>query len=190
MINLDSASTSTTPSDFCSAPHEPLPPTATPERSSLKRRGEAIADGCTSPKAKKKRSLSFQSVTVYYFPRAQGFTCVPSQVREARPFAHERLHLILAPSWYFACRSSLLLTRRLVCTIVAPADENQLIHNYLRDGGCPKSSSWQQSWQLGRSLKFVYSWKYRVYLFWVVGTVSRLKQISWRGWCVQSWGGE
>jgi Cysteine/serine-rich nuclear protein N-terminus len=86
ILLTDSASTSTTPSDFCSAPHEPLPPTATPERSSLKRRGDVIADGCTSPKAKKKRSLSFQSVTVYYFPRAQGFTCVPSQVRAAHPF--------------------------------------------------------------------------------------------------------
>ncbi|KAL7298736.1 hypothetical protein TKK_0008487 [Trichogramma kaykai] len=28
---------------------------------------------------KKKRNIQFDAVTVYYFPRAQGFTCVPSQ---------------------------------------------------------------------------------------------------------------
>jgi len=26
-----------------------------------------------------KKSVSFDDVTVYYFPRVQGFTCVPSQ---------------------------------------------------------------------------------------------------------------
>ncbi|XP_044267393.1 uncharacterized protein LOC123013112 isoform X2 [Tribolium madens] len=31
------------------------------------------------PKCKKKRGISFDSVTVFYFPRAQGFTCIPSQ---------------------------------------------------------------------------------------------------------------
>ncbi|XP_065339860.1 cysteine/serine-rich nuclear protein 1 [Cloeon dipterum] len=67
-------------SDYCAAPHEPLPASAAPNRSSLKRRREETdVEGCTSPKAKKKRSISFHSVTVFYFPRSQGFTCVPSQ---------------------------------------------------------------------------------------------------------------
>lgn len=33
----------------------------------------------TQSQSKKKRGIAFDSVTVYYFPRAQGFTCVPSQ---------------------------------------------------------------------------------------------------------------
>lgn len=52
-----------------------------PIKSSLKRKfsqGED-ADGGGQPQAKKRRSITFDSVTVYYFPRAQGFTCVPSQ---------------------------------------------------------------------------------------------------------------
>lgn len=32
-----------------------------------------------SPKVSAKKSVSFDGVTVYYFPRVQGFTCVPSQ---------------------------------------------------------------------------------------------------------------
>lgn len=34
----------------------------------------------TDEPMKKKRNIQFDAVTVYYFPRAQGFTCVPSQV--------------------------------------------------------------------------------------------------------------
>ncbi|XP_076313290.1 AXIN1 up-regulated 1 [Tachypleus tridentatus] len=34
---------------------------------------------CDEPPRKKKKSVCFNSVTVYYFPRTQGFTCVPSQ---------------------------------------------------------------------------------------------------------------
>lgn len=37
-------------------------------------------NGIGAPKKAKKR-ISFSEVTAYYFPRAQGFTCVPSQVR-------------------------------------------------------------------------------------------------------------
>lgn len=47
-------------------------------RSSLKRKAP-IDDSDEQPKLKKSRGVSFDSVTVYYFPRAQGFTCVPSQ---------------------------------------------------------------------------------------------------------------
>jgi len=32
------------------------------------------------PQKKTKKRISFSDVTAYYFPRAQGFTCVPSQV--------------------------------------------------------------------------------------------------------------
>ncbi|XP_068902797.1 uncharacterized protein Axud1 isoform X2 [Tenebrio molitor] len=47
-------------------------------KSSLKRKLPAEEeDG--QPKCKKKRGISFDSVTVFYFPRAQGFTCIPSQ---------------------------------------------------------------------------------------------------------------
>lgn len=47
-------------------------------RSNLKRK--LILDEVDAqPETKKKRGIAFDSVTVYYFPRAQGFTCVPSQ---------------------------------------------------------------------------------------------------------------
>lgn len=46
-------------------------------KSSLKRKMQEEGDG--PPKCKKKRGISFDSVTVFYFPRAQGFTCIPSQ---------------------------------------------------------------------------------------------------------------
>lgn len=48
-----------------------------PTKSNLKRK--LSVDEEEQPKCKKKKALSFDSVTVYYFPRAQGFTCVPSQ---------------------------------------------------------------------------------------------------------------
>ncbi|KAK9879520.1 hypothetical protein WA026_006588 [Henosepilachna vigintioctopunctata] len=47
------------------------------KKSNLKRKLSDIDE--VGPKTKKKRGISFDSVTVYYFPRAQGFTCVPSQ---------------------------------------------------------------------------------------------------------------
>lgn len=47
-----------------------------PLKASLKRKN---GENEGSPPCKKKRGISFDSVTVYYFPRAQGFTCVPSQ---------------------------------------------------------------------------------------------------------------
>lgn len=55
-----------------------------PIKSSLKRKLHVDVDQPTdavdgAPKCKKKRGITFDSVTVFYFPRAQGFTCVPSQ---------------------------------------------------------------------------------------------------------------
>lgn len=50
-------------------------------RSALKRRSDSTdLDECLQPTKRKRRGIQFDGVTVYYFPRAQGFTCVPSQV--------------------------------------------------------------------------------------------------------------
>ncbi|KAJ8670542.1 hypothetical protein QAD02_001801 [Eretmocerus hayati] len=68
-----------------------LPSLRTPIKSSLKRRlaTDCLDDVDDQPGAKKlnadeesskkRRNIQFDAVTVYYFPRAQGFTCVPSQ---------------------------------------------------------------------------------------------------------------
>ncbi|XP_030761101.1 uncharacterized protein LOC115886166 isoform X2 [Sitophilus oryzae] len=48
-----------------------------PTKSNLKRKLQL--EETDQPKVKKKRGITFDSVTVFYFPRAQGFTCVPSQ---------------------------------------------------------------------------------------------------------------
>lgn len=40
--------------------------------------GDLISDEVTT--VKKRRNINFANVTVFYFPRVQGFTCVPSQV--------------------------------------------------------------------------------------------------------------
>ncbi|KAF7996491.1 hypothetical protein HCN44_002123 [Aphidius gifuensis] len=60
---------------------------SSPQKSSLKRRLDDCLEGEPSAKRnntdgepfKKKRNIKFDAVTVYYFPRSQGFTCVPSQ---------------------------------------------------------------------------------------------------------------
>lgn len=50
-----------------------------PTKSNLKRKSDII-DRIDVIDAKKiKRNIQFTDVTVYYFPRIQGFTCVPSQ---------------------------------------------------------------------------------------------------------------
>ncbi|KAM3964734.1 AXIN1 up-regulated 1 [Aphomia sociella] len=49
-----------------------------PLRSSLKRKYNEESEDEPLVK-KKKENIHFDNVTVYYFPRAQGFTCVPSQ---------------------------------------------------------------------------------------------------------------
>lgn len=49
-----------------------------PSKSNLKRKIEG--DNIDGPQGKRKReNIKFDTVTVYYFPRAQGFSCVPSQ---------------------------------------------------------------------------------------------------------------
>ncbi|XP_011877760.1 PREDICTED: uncharacterized protein LOC105567473 [Vollenhovia emeryi] len=55
-----------------------------PAKSNLKRRLTDCMEsdesrGNVDEPLKKKRNIQFDAVTVYYFPRAQGFTCVPSQ---------------------------------------------------------------------------------------------------------------
>ncbi|KAK2580968.1 hypothetical protein KPH14_006031 [Odynerus spinipes] len=68
------------------APQTTLTTFRSPPKSNLKRRLTDCMEGEPSPKRsnteepmKKKRNIHFDAVTVYYFPRAQGFTCVPSQ---------------------------------------------------------------------------------------------------------------
>lgn len=68
-------------------PQPPLTNFRSPTKSNLKRRLIDCMEEAPSPKRsntdesmKKKRNIQFDAVTVYYFPRAQGFTCVPSQV--------------------------------------------------------------------------------------------------------------
>ena len=39
---------------------------------------DPVSDGDTVSK-KQKKSVKFKGVTVFYFPRKQGFTCIPSQ---------------------------------------------------------------------------------------------------------------
>ena len=49
-----------------------------------------VQDG---PQPKRKKAISFDKVTVYYFPRAQGFTCVPSQGGSTLGMASQHAHV-------------------------------------------------------------------------------------------------
>lgn len=69
--NLEKSSETKTGPEVLSSYSSRLVPT----KSSLKRKSEEEDEGVV----KKKRNISFNAVSVYYFPRAQGFTCVPSQ---------------------------------------------------------------------------------------------------------------
>ncbi|XP_047116989.1 uncharacterized protein LOC124797910 [Schistocerca piceifrons] len=60
-------------------------------RSNLKRRHDF--DDSEGPAPKKRKSISFDKVTVYYFPRAQGFTCVPSQGGSTLGMAPQHAHV-------------------------------------------------------------------------------------------------
>ncbi|XP_063242953.1 uncharacterized protein LOC134542517 [Bacillus rossius redtenbacheri] len=60
-------------------------------KGSLKRRHSA--EVMEEPKPKKKKSIRFDNVTVYYFPRAQGFTCVPSQGGSTLGMASQHAHV-------------------------------------------------------------------------------------------------
>lgn len=61
-----------------------------PRKGSLKRKASTDAN---QPRCKKKRGICFDSVTVYYFPRAQGFTCVPSQGGSTLGMTSQHTHL-------------------------------------------------------------------------------------------------
>lgn len=45
------------------------------------------------PQSKRKKTITFDKVTVYYFPRAQGFTCVPSQGGSTLGMASQHAHV-------------------------------------------------------------------------------------------------
>ena len=60
-------------------------------RSNLKRRHSY--DEEDAPQAKKRSTICFDKVTVYYFPRAQGFTCVPSQGGSTLGMASQHAHV-------------------------------------------------------------------------------------------------
>lgn len=52
---------------------------AVPGRSNLKRRSSSYDEADVIDPKRPKRNIHFNGVTVYYFPRIQGFTCIPSQ---------------------------------------------------------------------------------------------------------------
>lgn len=60
-------------------------------KSNLKRK--LSADVTIEPAPKKKRSITFDDVTVFYFPRAQGFTCIPSQGGSTLGMAKRHTHV-------------------------------------------------------------------------------------------------
>lgn len=62
-----------------------------PRKGNLKRKSST--ENGSEPSCKKKRGISFDSVTVYYFPRAQGFTCVPSQGGSTLGMTSQHTHL-------------------------------------------------------------------------------------------------
>ncbi|XP_018329225.1 uncharacterized protein LOC108739706 isoform X2 [Agrilus planipennis] len=61
-------------------------------KSNLKRKLSQGSDE-SQPKCKKKKGITFDSVTVYYFPRAQGFTCVPSQGGSTLGMSSQHTHV-------------------------------------------------------------------------------------------------
>ncbi|KAI5634518.1 cysteine/serine-rich nuclear protein 3 [Phthorimaea operculella] len=50
-----------------------------PQKSNLKRKCDDTSEADQPKTKRRKEGIKFDSVTVYYFPRAQGFSCVPSQ---------------------------------------------------------------------------------------------------------------
>lgn len=50
-------------------------------------------DDQDGPQSKRRKSINFDKVTVYYFPRAQGFTCVPSQGGSTLGMASQHAHV-------------------------------------------------------------------------------------------------
>ncbi|KAK8724884.1 hypothetical protein OTU49_010962 [Cherax quadricarinatus] len=60
-------------------------------RSSLKRKASDEHEEATPPKCK--RGIQFEGVTVFYFPRSQGFTCVPSQGGSSLGMSRRHSHI-------------------------------------------------------------------------------------------------
>lgn len=60
-------------------------------RSSLKRRASEEAEDAKP--AKCRRGIQFEGVTVFYFPRSQGFTCVPSQGGSSLGMSRRHSHI-------------------------------------------------------------------------------------------------
>lgn len=95
----DSKSNSTESTESSEASNEndnghnlPLMEQMKPLKSSLKRKYED--DENVEPQRKKrKENIKFDNVTVYYFPRAQGFTCVPSQGGSTLGMEWEHTHI-------------------------------------------------------------------------------------------------
>lgn len=71
--------------------HKLVEPVKTPIKSNLKRKRDEID---TEPQTKKrKEGIKFDNVTVYYFPRSQGFSCVPSQGGSTLGMEWEHSHI-------------------------------------------------------------------------------------------------
>ncbi|XP_071552674.1 uncharacterized protein Axud1 isoform X2 [Panulirus ornatus] len=60
-------------------------------RSSLKRKASEEHEDATPSKCK--RGIQFEGVTVFYFPRSQGFTCVPSQGGSSLGMSRRHSHI-------------------------------------------------------------------------------------------------
>ncbi|XP_046404608.1 uncharacterized protein LOC124169853 isoform X2 [Ischnura elegans] len=71
-------------------------------KSSLKRKLECDENGDAGPMPKKKKTLTFDGVTVYYFPRVQGFTCVPSQGGSTLGMMASHSHVQMFSLWEHA----------------------------------------------------------------------------------------
>lgn len=76
-FEIPSSSQNSTPNELQDILSEEQSKVISPTKSSLKRK--ISSDDIEQPKVKKRKGITFDSVTVFYFPRAQGFTCVPSQ---------------------------------------------------------------------------------------------------------------
>ena len=64
-----------------------------PFKSHLKRNCQEMGDENVVAVKKAKKKISFSQVTAYYFPREQGFTCVPSQGGSTLGMALKHTHV-------------------------------------------------------------------------------------------------
>lgn len=72
--------------------HNPVAQVKVPLRSSLKRKRSDDSKNEPQPK-RRKEAIRFDNVTVFYFPRAQGFSCVPSQGGSTLGMEWEHSHI-------------------------------------------------------------------------------------------------